>query len=163
MNLNKVLIVGRTTADIQLRTTPSGQSVTTFSVATNRTWTSKSGGKEEETEFHTIVAWGRTAEIASQFLAKGSIVLVEGRLRTRSWQDKQGQSRKTTEIFCERLQLGPRPQGVQGASRPMSGSAPKMGNAGSASSNSIENAPPLEELPVIDLESEEIKAEDLPF
>ena len=160
MNLNKVIIIGRTTADIQLRTTPSGQSVTTFSVATNRTWTSKSGGKEDETEFHTIVAWGRTAEIASQFLTKGSIVLVEGRLRTRSWQDKQGQSRKTTEIVCERLQLGPRPQG---GTRPDGMGAPKMGNASSASSASLESAPPIEDLPVIDLESEEIKAEDLPF
>src|SRR5689334_6730581 len=106
MNVNKVLIVGRVTAEPQLRTTPSGTSVATFSVATNRVWNGKEG-KKEETEFHNIVAWGRTAEVASQFLQKGAMVFVEGRLQTRSWQDKQGQQRKTTEIICESLQLGP--------------------------------------------------------
>lgn len=70
MNVNKVFIVGRMTADPQLRTTPSGQPVTSFSVATNRVWTNKAGSKQEETEFHNVVAWGRTAEIASQFLKK---------------------------------------------------------------------------------------------
>src|SRR5512141_2709221 len=100
MNLNKVLILGRVTADPQLRTTTSGTSVASFSVATNRVWKGKDG-KQEETEFHNIVAWGRTAEIASQFLKKGAMVYVEGRLQTRSWQDKQGQNRKTTEIICE--------------------------------------------------------------
>ena len=109
MNLNKVLIVGRVTADLQLRTTATGQSVSSFGVATNRVWTDKAGAKQEETEFHNVVVWGRQAEIAVKFLTKGSLVLVEGRLQTRSWQDKQGQARKSTEIICERLQLGPRP------------------------------------------------------
>ncbi|MBI4094215.1 MAG: single-stranded DNA-binding protein [Candidatus Liptonbacteria bacterium] len=112
MNLNKVILAGRLTADPQLRATPSGQSVASFGVATNRVWTDKGGKRQEETEYHTVVAWGRQAEVASQFLAKGSLVMVEGRLRTRSWQDKQGQDRKTTEVICERLQLGPRPAGA---------------------------------------------------
>lgn len=150
MNVNKVFIVGRMTADPQLRTTPSGQPVTSFSVATNRVWTNKAGSKQEETEFHNVVAWGRTAEIASQFLKKGSLVFVEGRLRTRAWQDKQGQNRRTTEIMCERLQLGPRPAGGGGTAP----NAPK---------NKEEQASTAEaEIPTIDIE-EDIKPEDLPF
>lgn len=153
MNLNKVFIVGRLTADIDLRTTPTGQSVTSFSIATNRVWTDKGGSRQEETEFHNVVAWGRQAEVASQFLVKGSLLLIEGRLRTRSWQDKQGQSRKTTEIVCERLQLGPKPSGA-GASRPQQ----KEGKE-------EPSAPSIEEVPVINLEDghDEIKPEDLPF
>ena len=150
MNLNKVFIVGRITADPQLRTTPSGQSVTSFGIATNRVWGGKDGKREEQTEFHNVVAWGRQAEIVSQFLKKGSLVLVEGRLQTRSWQDKQGQSRKSTEIICERLQLGPRAGGA-GAS-PAAQPAPDS------------QAQKEEEIPVITIEEgEEIKPEDLPF
>jgi len=152
MNLNKVFIVGRVTADPQLRNTASGQSVTSFSVATNSVWQGKNG-KQESTEFHNVVAWGRQAEIATQFLVKGAMVLVEGRLQTRSWQDKQGQNRKTTEIICERLQLGPKPAGS-------SASAPKdraQEEAPAAAAGKVE-----EDIPIIDLE-EGIKAEDLPF
>lgn len=155
MNLNKVFIVGRVTANPELRTTVGGHSVTSFSLATNRAWTGKDGGKQEETEFHNIVAWGRQAEIAAQFLTKGSLAMIEGRLRTRAWQDKQGENRKTTEIICERLQLGPRPAGqsFQAAARPMSaatgGLAPKTEAV-------------IEDIPIINVE-EEAKAEDLPF
>jgi single-strand DNA-binding protein len=149
MNVNKVLLVGRVTAEPQLRTTPSGTSVATFSLATNRVWAGKEG-KKEETEFHNIVAWGRTAEIASQFLQKGAMAFIEGRIQTRSWQDKQGQARKTTEIICENLQLGPRAAG--GGS-----SAPKA-----AKPAGEPEAAPAEEIPVIDLE-DDIKPEDLPF
>src|SRR3989338_311754 len=111
MDLNKAFVIGRITADPQLRTTPSGQSVTTFGVATNRRWRDKAGAQQEDTEFHTVVAWGRQAEIATQYLKKGAMVLIEGRLRTRSWTDKNNASHKTTEIICERLPLGPSPAG----------------------------------------------------
>lgn len=148
MNLNKVIIVGRVTADPQLRTTPGGQSVVTLGVATNRTWTDKNGAKQEETEFHNVVIWGRQAEVASQFLAKGSTVLIEGRLRTRSWTDKQGQQRRTTEIMSERMQLGPRP-------------APKSG--GDVAAGQAPTPAPQEEVPIINLEEEETKPEDIPF
>src|SRR3989344_6802777 len=127
MNLNKVFILGRLTADPQLRSTPSGQSVGTFSVATSRYWKDKAGARQEKTEYHNIVAWGRQAEIASQYLTRGALVLVEGRMETRSWQDKQGVERKTTEIVCGRLQLGPRTAGGSeaGGFRPKTGgSAP---------------------------------------
>jgi len=113
MNLNKCFILGRLTADPQLRSTPSGQQVASFSLATNRKYTDKRGKVCEEAEFHNIVVWGREAEIAGKFLKKSSICLVEGSLQTRHWQDKQGNPRKTTEIVCEKLQLGPRSSGEE--------------------------------------------------
>ena len=88
--------------------TPSGQPVGSMGVATNRTWFDKDGKKQEKVDYHAIVLWGRTAEIASQFLQKGSPVLIEGRLETREWQDKQGAKHFKTEIICENLQLGQR-------------------------------------------------------
>ena len=159
MNLNKVFIIGRLTADPQLRTTPSGQSVTTLSVATNRFWTDKSGARQEKTEFHSIVVWGRQAEVANQFLTKGGLVYVEGRLATRSWQDKQGVERKVTEIISERLQLGPRSS--------TAGVAAAVGKEKDAFDSTASNSPaaasssPVEELPIIDIE--EGAKEDLPF
>ncbi|RJQ29340.1 single-stranded DNA-binding protein [Candidatus Parcubacteria bacterium] len=153
MNLNKVFIIGRLTVDPQLKTTPGGQSVVTLGVATNRVWTGKTGGRQEETEYHNVVVWGKQAEVASQFLAKGSTVFIEGRLRTRSWKDKQGQNRKTTEIVCERMQLGPRSSGA--------GARGKAQETPAVSEASREKQ---EEIPVIDLEADgEIKPEDLPF
>lgn len=157
MNLNKVFLLGRLTADPQLRTTTNGHQVATFSVATNRIWNDKISGKKEDTEFHNIVVWERQAEIASRFLAKGSLVLVEGRLQTRSWDDKQGQQRKTTEIVAERIQLGPRPYGAAKTENPV---------AAPGHSSGFQPAP---EVPTINVdesaeeEQKEIKPEDLPF
>mgnify|MGYP001569974413 CR=1 FL=1 len=150
MNLNKVFILGRLTADPQLRTTPNGQQVSSFGIATNRVWTDKGGSRQEEVEFHNIVVWGRQAEIAVQFLKKGSLALIEGRLRTRTWQNQQGQNQKTTEIIAERVQLGPRAMN-QGFKK------------SETSSNEGANVPGKEELPAIDINEEEIKPEDLPF
>lgn len=143
MNLNKAFLLGRLTADPQLRSTASGTQVASFSVATNRVWNDPSGVKKESTEFHNVVVWGRQAEVASRFLVKGSLVLIEGRLQTRDWEGKDGQKRRTTEIICERLQLGPRPMGSKVSAEP---AAPK-------------DSP----VPTIDLDEGEIKAEDLPF
>lgn len=114
MNLNKVFLIGRLTQDPELRSTPSGQSVATIRLATNRVWNNQATGqKQEATEFHTIVAWGRLAEIANQYLKKGAMALFEGRLQTRSWDDKNtGAKRYMTEIVAENMQLGPRPGGV---------------------------------------------------
>ena len=145
MNLNKAFILGRLTADPQLRSTAGGAQVASFSIATNRVWNDPSGAKKEAVEFHNIVVWGRQAEVASQFLVKGSLVLIEGRLQTREWEGKDGQKRKTTEIICERLQLGPRP----------------MGGGRTASEPAV--APKESSIPTIDVTEEEIKAEDLPF
>jgi len=111
MNLNKVILIGNLTSDPELRSTPSGQAVCNFRMATNRVWADKtSGQKQQEAEYHTIVAWGRLAEIASQFLTKGSLAMIEGRLRTRSWQDSAGNKRFRTEVVAQTLQLGPRGQ-----------------------------------------------------
>lgn len=143
MNLNKVFLLGRVTADPQLRSTANGTQVTAFSIATNRVWNDQSGAKKESTEFHNVVVWGRQAEVASRFLKKGSLVLVEGRLQTREWEGKDGQKRKTTEIICERMQLGPRPMGGSAASEPASTTR--------------------EELPTVEVGDNEIKSEDLPF
>ena len=154
MNLNKVFIIGRLTADPQLRTTQTGQSVVALSIATNRVWTAKTGGKQEEVEYHNVVVWGKQAEIVSQFLAKGSMAFVEGRLRTRSWTDKQGQNRKTTEIICERLQLGPRSMGGRA----------KVGGDEKTDKAPREESQTEAPIPTINLEDEgEIKPEDLPF
>lgn len=108
MNFNKAIIAGRLTQNIELRSTPSNQSVAQMGLATNRTWVEKDGTKQEQTEFHNIVLWGRTAEVCAQYLKKGDTVLVEGRLQTRNWTDKQGQERKTTEIIADKVEFMPK-------------------------------------------------------
>ena len=112
MNLNKVFLLGRVASDIELKKTPSGQSVCSFSLATNRVYKDASGQKKEDSQFHRVVLWARQAEIASQFLTKGALVLIEGRLQNRSWEDKSGNKRTTTEIVGEAMQLGPKSAGL---------------------------------------------------
>jgi single-strand DNA-binding protein len=169
MDLNKVILVGRVTADPQVRSTPGGQSVTTIGVATNRVWTDKAGQKQEQTEFHNVVLWGRTAEIAGQYLTKGAMVLIEGRLQTRSWTDKQGQQRKTTEVMAERMQLGPRAANAGGGGGNWQGSSKSPGSGAASTSSPAQDGsdkdavPSLDEIPVINLEEDEIKPEDIPF
>jgi single-strand DNA-binding protein len=110
MNLNKVFLLGNLTADPEMRSTPSGQPVCNFRIATNRIWIDKNTGqKQQRTEYHTVVAWQKLATIASQYLSKGRLVFVEGRLATRSWEDPSGNKRFRTEIIAENLQLGPKP------------------------------------------------------
>lgn len=119
MNLNKAIIVGRLTKDPELKKTQAGQSVCSFSMATNRTWTDKAGTKQEQSEFHNIVCWGRLAEIVAQFSQKGAELLVEGRLTTRSWDDKKGGGKRyTTEIVAESIQLGAKPKDGYGKAAP---------------------------------------------
>lgn len=165
MNLNKVFIIGRVTSDIVLKATASNQAVTNFSVATNRTWTDKGGSRQDETQFHSVVVWGRQAEIASQFLAKGSLVMIEGRLQTRAWKGTDGQSHRTTEIVCEQLQLGPRSANAGASSsprpaqsRPSSPAPSTQDDSDMGFSDSLE-----EDIPDISLDEGEIKPEDLPF
>lgn len=109
MNLNKVFIIGRLTADPEARTTPSGQQVATIRIATNRVWNDRtSGQKQEQVEFHTIVCWAGLADVASKYLKKGQLAFFEGRLQTRSWSDQAGQKKYRTEVVAENLQLGPK-------------------------------------------------------
>jgi len=141
MNLNRAIIVGRVTQDPQLRTTPSGQAVCNFSIATNRTWkNSQSNEKQEKAEFHNIVAWSRLAEIANQYLTRGSLVMIEGRIETRSWDDQSGNKRYRTEIVAENMQLGPKPTN--------SGSQP--GSDDSNQPSTAEATKPVEEIPIIE-------------
>jgi len=103
--LNKVLLIGRLGKDPEVRYTTTGGSVATFSIATNENWTDKNGQKQERTEWHRIVAWGKLGEICGQYLAKGREAFVEGRLQTREWTDKEGHKRYTTEIVASNVQF----------------------------------------------------------
>jgi single-strand DNA-binding protein len=104
--VNKVILVGNLGRDPEVRALPSGQSVATFSVATNRRYKDRDGNRQEQTEWHNVVCFGRQAEIAGQYLTKGKQVYVEGRLQTRSWDDKQsGEKRYRTEVVCENFQM----------------------------------------------------------
>ncbi len=113
MSVNKVIIVGRLGQKPEVKYTPGGASVANFGVATNESWVDKSGQKQERTEWHRVSVWGKTADNCHAYLDKGSQVYVEGRLQTRSWQDKEGQTRYTTEIQAQTVQFLSTPQ--QGA------------------------------------------------
>jgi len=167
MNVNKVVLVGRVTRDPEMRTTPTGQSVATLSIATNNFWTDKSGTKQEKTEFHNVVLWGRLAEIAGQYLTKGQECFIEGRLQTREYTAKDGTTRRTTEVIGENMQLGSRASGQgssQGTSAPR-GAAPTQRPNTNSQSHAQAQAPVEEEIPTINLDDErdEIKIEDVPF
>ena len=150
MNLNKAILIGRLVSDPEIRSTPSGQQVCSFRLATNRVWTDKSTSqKQEKTEYHNIVLWRRLAEIASQYLTKGSLVLIEGRLQTRSWQDASGNQRFRAEIVAERMQLGPRAAG-------------KIVPAEARRGQLAEKEGAEEEIPIIE-EEEEIDVSQIPL
>ena len=114
MNLNKAFVLGNVTRDPEVRSLPSGQQVTSFSIATNRFYTSGAGEKKQETEFHNIVCFGKLADTSARYLNKGSLVLIEGRIKTRNWVNAQGAKQYKTEIIAEGLQLGPRGAGAPG-------------------------------------------------
>jgi single-strand DNA-binding protein len=112
MNVNKVIVAGNLTRDPETRTISSGQTVTSFGLATNRFWTDKeTGQKQKQTEYHNIVVWGKLGELAQEYLKKGSLAFVEGRLQTNVWEDQQGNKRSKTEIVAEKLQFGPKTSG----------------------------------------------------
>ncbi len=103
--INKVIIVGNLGKDPELRYTPQGQAVCNFSVATSESWNDKNGQKQERTEWHRIVVWGKLGELCGKYLAKGRQAYVEGRLQTRSWDDKDGQKKYTTEVVANTVQF----------------------------------------------------------
>ncbi len=161
MSLNKVLLIGNLTRDPELRNTSSGQSVANFGLATNRVWKDpNTGERREAAEFHNVVVWRRLAEIAGQYLHKGSKIFVEGRLQTRSWQGQDGNKRYMTEIVAENLQmLDRKPQGTSSfqASTPQAPVRPQA---------AAQPAPPQpEEIPTIQIDEnqDEVKIEDIPF
>ena len=117
-SINKVILIGNLGADPETRYLPSGDAVTNIRIATTDVWKDKSGEKQEHTEWHRIAFFGKLAEIAGEYLKKGSPVYVEGRIRTRKWQDKEGQDRYSTEIVADRMQLlGNRGGGSEPATR----------------------------------------------
>ncbi len=156
MNLNKVFLIGNLTRDPELKALPSGTSVVNFAIATNRVWKNDKGEKQEDAQFHNIVCFGKQAEVIKQYMVKGSMILIEGRIQTRSWDAQDGSKKYMTEIVAESFQFGPKGQGG-GASggRSVGGSgAPKKDEDVDYSK---------EEMPVIDLNSDEINSKDLPF
>lgn len=151
MDLNRVTILGRLTRDPEIRSTTSGKAVASMGIATGRVWKDQAGVKQEKTEFHNCVLWGRLAEIAGQYLTKGRQVYVEGRLETRDWTGKDGVKRYRTEIVVENLiMLGGGPRGAA----PAGGAASAPSTSHISMSNQEEEATPVEE---------EIKVEDIPF
>jgi single-strand DNA-binding protein len=104
-SLNKVMLIGHLGKDPEIRYTPEGTAVATFSLATSENWTDKSGSKQEHTEWHTIVAWNKLADLCKRFLTKGRQVYIEGRIRSRDWNDRDGNKRKTTEIVATQMVL----------------------------------------------------------
>ncbi len=105
VGVNKVFLIGRLGTDPEVRYTSNGGAVANFNVATNESWTDKAGQKQEKTEWHRIVVWGKLAELCGQYLSKGRQIFVEGKLQTRDWQDKEGQKRYTTEIVAQSVQF----------------------------------------------------------
>ena len=129
--VNKAILVGHLGADPELRNTASGTAVCEFRVATSESWKDKNGQKQERTEWHRVVVWGKTAEICSKYLAKGRQVFIEGRIQTRSWEDKEGQKRYTTEIVANEVQfLGGREGGGGGGRRDNDGPPVPEGDFG---------------------------------
>lgn len=150
MYLNKAFIFGNLTRDPELRSLPTGNKVSSFAVATNRTWKGNDGTKQEATEYHNVVAFGKQAELVAQYMKKGSSIFVEGRMQTRSW-DSEGVKKYRTEIVAETIQFGPRAGGSGGYN----------GGSSSGSSSSTQNAPE-ESVGTIDY-PDDINPEDIPF
>lgn len=172
MYINKAIIYGNLTRDPELKALPSGSQVASFSIATNRVWKDNNGAKQESTDYHNVVVFGRQAETAAQYLKKGSGVFVEGRMQTRSWDGQDGKKQYRTEVVADRIQFGPRQGDGAGAgsySRPgASTGATGSGMSGSAGSKGSgagkgEEANPIDGMPSVDYPEEEINPEDIPF
>lgn len=155
MDLNKAMIIGNMTRDPEVRTTPNGQSVCSFSLATNRSWTDAAGQKQEQAEFHNIVAWGKLADICGQYLSRGRKVYIEGRLQTREWETQEGAKRNRTEIVAENMIILDRGQGQSGP-RPAGQTNPFPSAANP--SNTTPSAAPATDNP-----DDTIKVENIPF
>jgi single-strand DNA-binding protein len=156
MNLNKAMIIGNLTRDPEVKTTPSGITVASFAVATNRVWTDQQGQKKENVEFHNVVAWRRLAEICGQYLHKGSKIYIEGRLQTRDWTGQDGVKRYRTEIIAENMIMLDR-AGAGNVSAPSS--RPPM----PAEEPIIDESQPVGGYENENPSEEDIKVENIPF
>lgn len=155
MDLNKVTLIGRLAQNPEVKTTPSGQTVSSFTIVTNFRWTDQQGQKQEKPEFHNIVAWRKLGEICGQYLQKGKQVYIEGRLQTRNWEGQDGVKRYRTEIIADNMiMLGNR------GDTPVQQTSPTTGNPSPVANTS----PVKENVPTIEAGKEdEIKIEDIPF
>lgn len=122
-NLNKVFLIGNLTRDPELRYLPNGTAVTSFTIASNRTYTLQSGEKKQEATFMRVVVWGRRAEVCGEYLSKGSLAFVEGRLQSRSWEGQDGQKRNTVEVVADNVQFLGRPKKTGSEAAPEAGEA----------------------------------------
>lgn len=148
MSVNKVLLIGRLGNNPEIRYTPGGAAVANFNMATNESWNDKNGQKQERTEWHRVVVWGKLAQLCGEYLSKGRQVYVEGRLQTRQWQDKEGQNRYTTEVIATTIQfLG------SGGERTDSSSSHRAPSASSSS----------EDFSQVKMEEPSFTEEDIPF
>jgi len=173
MNLNKAFVLGRVTRDPEIRNLSSGQQVASFGMATNRYYTDSSGQKQEAVEFHNIVAFGKTADIISRYVNKGTLLLIEGRIQTRNWTNQQGIKQYRTEIVAESMQLGPKSGGGSGASnygKPQLGDNNVRQEKSDNQPNSAEipvieenYAPPAQSVSFEDKPTDEIDVKDIPF
>jgi single-strand DNA-binding protein len=144
--VNKAILVGNLGRDPELRHTPNGQAVVNFTLATSENWTDKSGERQERTEWHRIVVWGRTAEMCHQYLSKGRTVYVEGRIQTREWEDKEGNKRYTTEINAQTVQfIGPRGGGGGGEGYSGGGGGGGAPRSGSGGGGPVDAGPPMDD------------------
>jgi len=142
--VNKVILIGNLGRDPELRYTQNGQAVANFTLATTENWTDKGGEKQERTEWHRIVAWGRTGELCAQYLSKGRTVYIEGRIQTREWEDKDGNKRQTTEINANTVQfLG----GARGADGGGPSGPPSGGGGGGGGPSSGPGPAPDDDIP----------------
>ena len=151
MYINKVALYGNLTRDPEIKALPSGQQVANFAVATNRVFKNKEGQKQEQVEYHNVVAFGRTAEVIGQYLKKGRPIFVEGRLQTRSW-EKDGAKQYRTEVIVENFQFGPSVGGGSGSD-----------NKGAVSDESFGSSSSSGQADEIQYPDEEINPEDIPF
>jgi single-strand DNA-binding protein len=153
MYINKAIIYGNLTRDPELKSLPSGIQVCEFSIATNRVWKDKNGAKQESTDYHNVVVFGRQADLVKQYIHKGNGLFVEGRIQTRSWDAQDGTKRYRTEIVADRIQFGPKSGTSSGYNKEENSSSDSNSNKDSKK----------EEVPSIEYPEEEINAEDIPF
>ncbi len=154
MFYNKAIIIGNVTRDPEIKALPSGAKVTSLSVATNRVWKDQAGAKKEQTDFHNVVVFGRQAETVAQYIKKGSMLMIEGRIQTRSWDGADGKKNYRTEIVADRVQFGPRGGATSGGTTVAGSNDPQSNSPMSQGGKDVET---------IDYPDDDINAEDIPF
>ena len=155
MNVNKVMLIGNLTRDPEVRSMPSGQPVANFGIATNRVWRDQEGQKQQQADFHNVVAFGKLAETISQYMKKGNMIYVEGRLTTRNWDAPDGAKKSRTEIIAETVQFGPRPGGAQ------SGSYSQESGTGNTPRQTQQ--PAQEDVATVEYPEDDVNPNEIPF